>query len=55
MEVSLDYLVGATDTLLDTSIVTRILDIQQLEEEKQQHAFALLDAFLKQTKLQRIM
>ena len=27
LEVSLDYLVGSTDTLLDTSIVTRILDI----------------------------
>ena len=55
LEVSLDYLVGATDTLLEKPIVNRILDIQQLKDEEKQHVFALLDAFLKQTKLQKIM
>jgi transcriptional regulator with XRE-family HTH domain len=55
LEISLDYLVGSTDTLLEKSIVNRVLDIQKLKENEKQHVFALLDAFLKQTKLQSIM
>ena len=55
LEVSLDYLVGATDILLEKSIVNRILDIQKLKENDKQHVFALLDTFIKQAKLQSIM
>lgn len=55
LEVSLDYLVGSTDILLDKNIVAKILDIQKLKENDRQHVFALLDAFLKQTKLQSIL
>ncbi|AZA92490.1 Uncharacterised protein [Chryseobacterium nakagawai] len=55
LEVSLDYLVGSTDILLDKNIVVKILDIQKLKENDRQHVFALLDAFLKQTKLQSIL
>ena len=55
LEVSLDYLVGSTDVLLEKNIVSRVLDIQKLKENDKQHVFALLDAFLKQTKLQSIM
>ncbi|MGN7707952.1 helix-turn-helix domain-containing protein [Chryseobacterium sp. D764] len=55
LEISLDYLVGATDVLLEKNIVSKILDIQKLKENDKQHVFALLDAFLKQTKLQSIM
>lgn len=55
LEVSLDYLVGSTDVLLEKSIVNRVLDIQKLKENDKQHVFALLDAFIKQTKLQSIM
>ena len=55
LEVSLDYLVGSTDILLEKNIVSKILDIQKLKENDRQHVFALLDAFLKQTKLQGIM
>lgn len=55
LEVSLDYLVGSTDVLLEKSIVNRVLDIQKLKENDKQHVFALLDAFIKQTKLQGIM
>lgn len=53
--VSLDYLVGSTDVLLEKSIVNRVLDIQKLKESEKQHVFALLDAFIKQTKFQSIM
>jgi transcriptional regulator with XRE-family HTH domain len=55
LEVSLDYLVGSTDILLEKSIVNRVLDIQKLKESEKQHVFALLDAFIKQTKFQSIM
>ncbi len=55
LEISLDYLVGSTDVLLEKNIVSKILDIQKLKENDRQHVFALLDAFLKQTKLQSIM
>ncbi|CAI8937328.1 hypothetical protein EMIT036CA2_90003 [Chryseobacterium sp. IT-36CA2] len=46
---------GATDVLLEKNIVSKILDIQKLKENDRQYVFALLDAFLKQTKLQSIM
>lgn len=55
LEVSLDYLVGSTDILLKKSIINRVLDIQKLKESDKQHVFALLDAFIKQTKLQSIL
>lgn len=55
LEVSLDYLVGSTDTLLDKAVVKKILDIQKLKSNEKEHVFALLDAFLKQTKIQSIM
>jgi DNA-binding XRE family transcriptional regulator len=45
LEVSLDYLVGSTDILLEKSIVNKILDILKLKESDKQHVFALLDAF----------
>mgnify|MGYP000453632708 CR=1 FL=1 len=54
LEVSLDYLVGSTDTLLERSIVNRVFD-QKTKRERKQHVFALLDAFLKRTKLQSIV
>lgn len=55
LEVSLDYLVGSTDTLLEKNIVDRVLDIQNLKESERQHVFALFDAFIKQTKLRNVM
>ena len=55
LEVSLDYLVGSTDVLLEKTIVNRVLDIQKLKESEKQLVFALLDAFIKQTKFQSIM
>ena len=55
LEVSLDYLVGSTDILLEKNVVNKILDIQKLKESDKQHVLALLDAFIKQTKLQSII
>lgn len=50
LDVSLDYLVGSTDLLLDKGIINRIQDIQQLDNENKDHLFALMDAFLRDYK-----
>ncbi len=55
LEVSLDYLVGSTELLLDKNVIKRVLDIQQLKEEDKTHVFALMDAFIRQTKLQSVL
>jgi len=50
LEVSLDYLVGNTDLLLDKTIIRRIQDLQKLDNEERGHLFALMDAFLRDNK-----
>ena len=55
LEVSLDYLVGSTDVLLEKTVLDKILDIQKLKPQEKDHVFALLDAFIKQTKIQSIL
>ena len=55
LEVSLDYLVGSTDSRLDKTVVKQILDIQKLRDDDKSHVFALLDAFLTKTKIQNAM
>jgi len=50
LQVSLDYLVGSTDLLLDKNIINRIQDIQKLDNENKTHLFALMDAFLRDCK-----
>ena len=50
LNVSLDYLVGSTDLLLDKGIIKKIQEIQQLDTENKNHLFALMDAFLRDYK-----
>ena len=54
LEVSLDYLVGNTDMLLEKNIVSKIVDIQKLNTEDKAHVFALLDAFLQSNKAKKV-
>lgn len=54
LEVSLDYLVGNTDLLLEKNIVSKIVDIQKLGSEDKAHVFALLDAFLQSNKAKKV-
>ncbi|MEM9884710.1 MAG: helix-turn-helix transcriptional regulator [Bacteroidota bacterium] len=49
-EVSLDFLVGNTDTRLDTSIIQKILQIQQLPATDKSHLFYLIDNILQNVK-----
>ena len=50
LNVSQDYLGGSTDLLLDKSIIKKIQEIQQLDNENKKHLFALMDAFLRDYK-----
>lgn len=53
LDVSLDYLVGKTDVLLDSKILNRITEIQKLSPEEQKTVFSLLDAYLRDTKTRK--
>ena len=53
LNVSLDYLVGKTDVLLDHKIMNRITEIQKLSPDEQKTVFSLLDAFLRDTKTRK--
>jgi transcriptional regulator with XRE-family HTH domain len=55
LDVSLDYLVGNTDTILEKDLLNKVTDIQKLPADKKSVVMVLLDAFIKQTKLQSIM
>jgi len=50
-EVSLDYLVGSSEQEIDKMTLDRLLEIQKLSPENKNHVYALLDAFIKQTKI----
>ncbi|MFM7854924.1 MAG: helix-turn-helix domain-containing protein [Flammeovirgaceae bacterium] len=53
LDVSLDYLVGKTDVLLDSKILNRITEIQKLNPDEQKTVFSFLDAFLRDTKTRK--
>jgi len=53
LEVSLDYLAGNSNQLLEKNIVKRITDIQQLPADDKAHLFALMDAFLRDHKAKK--
>lgn len=54
LSTSVDYLIGGTDTIkLDKKMLSRIQDIQHLDEQQQQYVFALLDAFLRDHKAKK--
>ncbi len=50
LAVSLDYLVGNTDRLLNKTILNRIVDVQKLPDKDQEHLFVMIDAFLRDAK-----
>ena len=53
LEVSLDYLVGNNEVVLEKNIIKRISDIQQLPTDDKAHLFALMDAFLRDHKAKK--
>lgn len=55
LDVSLDWLVGHTDMELDGKMLERIQEVTQMKDKDREHVFAMLDAFIKQTKLQNVL
>ena len=54
--VTLDYLVkGGEYEQVDKETLKRLKEIQKMTPENKNHIFALLDAFIKQTKLQGLL
>jgi len=47
LEVSLDYLVGNTDTEVNPDMLKRVIGLQNLSAEDQDTAIKFLDAFLR--------
>jgi hypothetical protein len=54
LEVSLDYLVGNTDLLLEKNVLNKIIDIQKLGIEDKARVFAMLDVFLQSQKAKKV-
>lgn len=54
LEVSLDYLVGTTDQALDKATLQRVLDVQKLPLEDQEHIFYTLDNLIKAAKFKSL-
>ncbi|WP_219994974.1 helix-turn-helix domain-containing protein [Flavobacterium profundi] len=50
LEVSLDYLTGNTDTLLDTNTLNRILEVQQLPDDVKDKLFYFIDMTIRDYK-----
>ncbi len=53
LDVSLDYLVGKTDVLIDGKVMNRVIEIQKLSADEQKTVFTFLDAFLRDTKTRK--
>ncbi|HMS29856.1 MAG TPA: hypothetical protein PKD32_08395 [Saprospiraceae bacterium] len=55
LEVSLDWLTGQTDLELDRKMIQRIEEVSKMKAKDKEHVFAMLDAFIRQTKLEGIL
>jgi len=50
LDVSLDYLVGKTDLIVDKSLLDKLLTIQQLPEEDREHILYSIDGLIQHAK-----
>lgn len=55
LEVSLDWLVGNTDTELNTHTLNRIQDIDKLNEKDKELVFEFLDSFISNRKIKKAL
>lgn len=54
LQVSLDFLLGKIEVKVDNTILKRVLEIQQMNEEDKAHILYTLDALIKNVKLKAI-
>lgn len=50
LNVSLDYLVGKTELLIDEGITSKVLTLQKLPEKDREHILFALDAMIRDAK-----
>ena len=55
LDVSLDYLTGKADVIMDKNTRERILEVSKFEETDQNHIFSVIDAFIAKRKIQSIL
>lgn len=53
LDVSLDYLVGAADELIDKKTLSRVLELQQLPEDIQEKIFYFMDMSIRDFKAKK--
>ena len=53
--VSLDWLTGHTDLELDNKMIQRIQEVTKMSNKDKEHVFAMLDAFIRQTKMEGVL
>lgn len=54
LDVTVDYLIGRSNKILfDKKLMKRIEDIENLNDEDKKHLVALMDAFLRDTKIKQ--
>ena len=54
-EVSLDYLVGATEKQVNKEMLNRIEAVDKMKPEEKKMIYAFLDAFITKTRLQTLL
>jgi hypothetical protein len=55
LELALDWLMGHTDLELDKKMIQRIQEVSKMDLKNKEHVFAMLHAFIRQTKLQGVI
>lgn len=53
LEVSLDYLIGNIDVLLDTNTLNRVLEVQQLPDDVKDKLFYFIDMTIRDFKAKK--
>ena len=52
LDVSRDWLMGHTDLELDKKMIQRIQEVTKMDDKAKEHVFAMLNAFIRQTKME---
>jgi hypothetical protein len=55
LDVSLDWLMGHTALELDRKMIQRIQEVTKMDAKAKEHVFAMLDAFIRQTKMEGVL
>ncbi len=54
LEVSLDFLMGKVEVEVDNTLLKRVIEVQQMNDDDREHILYTLDALIKSVKLKSI-